>query len=381
MLSPDDIPKMSDAELIRAYATAEFTGGAEYERRAEEWRVDSMRERPRYLAFRDIQDEIVRRGGERMMPALAELVRRERASDRPAPQTNFSGIGHFYSGDATDLLVKLRDPAAADVLVETLADARATATWRTGARRALERLTYVSYYLSEPHHNQYAETVPRTGATAPANPFKVDADASAVAAFYREWLDGEGKDPGRWLDLARARARAILAGDDLDSIYCIVSFLAPPHWDNPVDARRDDQPDVTVARVGQILAQCKYTPVRRAGERTQHSYTCNGRPLPVSVFNWTGLLARYGPRARAHVATIVRIQEECGLPAYSGLSNLLYIGGAEAVEYFAVCFPRVDRALAERDLVALARRASMTFEELPKDQTAREWVIAARIVT
>ena len=305
--------KLSDAQLWAAYQNPEL------EMRAEDLPPTGNgffgAETPRFAMFQQIRAEIVRRGAV-MQPFLLEFLRSEvRVENHLAPTSRFSGIGNRYFADALELLVQMREPSAALTSARTLVELLDSSATTAGARRAalysIEQLTQIGFFKCQPHSGRDGWMVERAGALPLESSLARD-DAARAAAWYREWLRGEGAQPARWLDMARQRARRILAEDDLEAIYCAVVFLsssprtlstAPAPW-----RRRDDAPDQTAARLGEILAAAQQSEVTHNYKKLSfHEYLYRGRALPVSIGNWALLLSSYGAQARPYAGALMRL--------------------------------------------------------------------------
>lgn len=370
VLAREAIRDLPDEQLMRAFADpSAFTPGPQYAEGADD---PGWQRNPQLDMFGDVVREVVRRG-DRLVPALAELIRRDRSVDRPSPASPLSGAGTFRSDVVAGLATEYRNQPFAAVLVETLVAPDSTHDWRRAAQISLERSTHLSYFRSEPHHGTYADAVQRDGAEPP--PFKAtQEDFAAIAAFYEAWLAGEGRDPGQWLPLARRRARAILASDDLALVYCAATFLqgggAQP---------RDDDPTATMNRVAAILKQAKFERLEPTEYGGFPVFSFAGQPFPPTTANWTRLLANYGPAARPHAPTLVRIARH-SRPNMGAMDDLIRVGGEEATAYLTSVVPAIEAELQRQGLDRPAFRDPLAEEDqLPKARSAREWLRADRV--
>jgi hypothetical protein len=283
-----------------------------------------------------------------------------------------SGAGGFASDHVAALAADVRHAGFAQALTETLVAPESTPAWREAARRALERSTYISYFAASPHHGTYADAVPRDGAE--AAPFQVK-DHAPVAEFYRTWLAGEGHDPAGWLPLARGRARAILASEDMSAIYGAATFLQ-----SPLDAPRDDDPAATAARLAAILDELEFQRLEPTDYGGFAVFTRRGAPLPVTVGNWTQMLARCGPAARAHAPTLIRIARALPAGDWGMLSNLAAVGGAEAMDHLAAVLPQIEAELARRGLNDPEHLDPLAdADQFAPDRLGRRWFYAGRV--
>ncbi len=211
----------------------------------------------KYLLFSDVKTEIVRRGAP-MTPGLIDFLEHLPPERRLAPTPPLSGSGCWYDSETIRLLAQIRDPRAAQELVHLLADdGEIKRGWQSEALSALESLTYCCFYKGDFHSNALKEglTVPRLYADDFPDDSK-DSDFLVVAAYYRSWLAGEGKDPAQWLPLARYRARTMLATDDPVLINDAAWFLTYSDYAHK-NAPHDEAPDETLKRLAEIAAQVR----------------------------------------------------------------------------------------------------------------------------
>ena len=245
--------------------------------------------------------EITRRGGA-VVPLLTDALKREVTLHRPATPRNFAP-GLFT--DEILLLRQIGDPQAVVPLLDIADMPRDPADSFRGPRyqalSVVENLTYVSFRKVRPQFDNCFDAVQHPSAL-DCESF-ADADVPKAVQLYRDWLAGDGKDPAQWLALARKRARVLLDSDDLDDVYCGVSFLVFPVNRGASPELRDDLPERTVQRLGQILGGAKPVPgsdkhdFRSRGQPFPMSlYQYRGQTLPISPYNWLSYLAAYGPR-------------------------------------------------------------------------------------
>ncbi|MHC4251111.1 MAG: hypothetical protein ACYS9X_18475, partial [Planctomycetota bacterium] len=381
----DAVARLSDSELVHEYSQpGTRLNEADHARP----NVNLMfgfdgPEGPRYLMFRAIRREIVRRGG-RTIPKLLALLRDEVTTTRQAPGSRGSGLGNYYISDLVNLLVDIRDPRTLDTLLDILEglDGKATKKARYAAKRGLERLTYCSYYRTSHDSWNSSNTVQRLGAEAGESSYQWD--FTAVSAFYREWLAEEGKDPARWLDLARQRARRIMETDDLAAVYCAARFLTYPAYLCHRDVSRDDDPQRTMARLAEIIGKSRRGEARGGGKPKHASRLHEGQRSSPSTRELAYLIWTRGPLARSHAAVLIRVVREAGLHD-GGFGYLGGVGGKEIVAFFFECLPRfgpelaaagVEQALIDRDNllgVRLGRRHDGIPEELLHARGSCRW--------
>ncbi|MCL1920879.1 MAG: hypothetical protein FWG50_07345 [Kiritimatiellaeota bacterium] len=313
--------ELTDAELIQEYEAAGLAAnGILVSHLTDEY--------CHYPAFIDpdprletVQAEIRQRGS-RVVPALIAFLEQEVPKEREKEK---NGLTLSFVSDVLQLLTQIGDPRAAPIALRILEgwDGKANEHKQRAALGALQRLTYFSFRKIKPHVVPYQDSL--------EHPEVVDVGHSsyyeAMAKRYREWMEGEGKEPSQWIELARKRARQLLASEDFEQVYCAATFLRP-------SAGRDDNPDATLARLAEIVGQMK------KGNKP-HRYELAGKPVPVSYANWTGMIAEYGPRARPYAATLLRIQKEQGMNNWSGYAQLRKIGGLEILTFLFEVLPKV----------------------------------------
>jgi hypothetical protein len=298
--------------------------------------------------FHAARHEILRRG-EEIVPELIAFLRREVPLERmPAPDA--IAVPGFV-GDAIALLVEINDPRAADALVEILAgfDGKASTSHRAAALDALEKLTHCSFRKVRPLKVNYGEAVEHQDAREEDDQFQ-----SSAAKLYRAWLDGEGKDPTGWLSLARVRARAWLASDDPDKVYCAAAFLRQ-RTEAENKASYDDKPAETMDRLAEVMSQLKPTD-------DPYYYSWNGQTARAPIGNWMLLLGRYGTDARRHASVLIRLQTELGLENWGGFALLGEVGGPEITHYLFACLPNAQDDSLSTCRMAIDRCAGRSFQ-------------------
>ena len=382
--------KLSDAELMAAYQQPETVMRAQDAPPANRFFGP---ESANFEMFGRIRVEIARRGAA-MQPLLLAFLRDEiSVENHYAPSSRLSGIGTLYRADAMKLLVHISAPnvaapgvsnVAATALVEILDAPGATDRARSEALEALEQLTLVGFFKARPH-SRGIWRVDRVGAT-PLETNLTRSDAARAATWYRAWLAGEGANPAHWLGLAQQRARAILARDDLDAIYSAVEFLSfsgvtDSSLVGPVPAKRlgrDEAPAQTAARLGEILGETTRGAVKGGYKKLVfHEYLYRGRALPVSVGNWTRLLASYGAYARPYAGALMRLQDQEAMDGDSFFRDLSAIGGKAVVGYCVSWLPRLEARLRELGVANdPSRYAALDLDKMPEDEL-QSWALFA----
>ena len=334
-----------------------------------------------YNLFLDIKTEIVRRGAP-MAPLLIEFLEHLPPKPRLAPTPAGSGVGCWYDSETINLLAQIRDPRAAEELLHLLADDGKTKRgWQYEAEGALESLTYCCFYQSGLRLNILHEglTVPRLEASRVCPDFMQEGDYQTEAAFYRNWLAGKGKDPARWLPLARYRARTMLATDDPVLINDAALFLT--YSDHaPKNMPHDDAPDETLKRLAEVAAQ-----VRQDGKEiiyadvTRPKYLYQGQTVSSDVGDLSRFLFGYGRRAQPYAATLIRLQRQSDAGPIYAYGALGGIGGKEVMTFLAECLPKLDTALQKAGLDQNPYlRLPLELEKMPREPKAQLLILAYR---
>lgn len=278
------------------------------------------------------QTEIVRRG-RTIVPGLIGFLEQEVPKSRP---NNPQGVRLSFTSDVLHMLVEIGDERAAPVILRILSgfDGRADLAERHAALEAIRRLTYVSFCTIDPSSGYCREAVQHPD----ARPVEGWPEASEEPAeLYRNWLEGEGKDPTRWLAIARRHARSGLATESVDRIYCAATFLR-------ASPERDDDPEATLARVMHVLER-----LERAPQGGPYDYRYEGVLASLPIGNYFELATGFGPRARAHSGTLLRLQREMGETAWGAYEQLRRVGGNEILAHFIERLPAVGAEVAKID--------------------------------
>lgn len=274
--------------------------------------------------LRLIKGEIVRRGAAMLPPVIGGL-RAELRLQRPARPGSTVPAG--LVADELDLLQTMNQPASVIPLLGMLETCKANKgidDHRQKLLAAIEALTYTSFLrtrlpLARAHYAvEHPDALPMDSAR--------EADYPAILQRYRNWLAHEGQDPSTWLSLAQKRARKLLERPDSDAAYAGAVFLAPPrYFDGHPPKTRDDDPDHSVRRLGELL---QASPRIGSGD---HPY----------ARAWVRLLASYGPRARPIAPAIIRLYGESAPNDWSLLADMWRIGGNEIMAHYMLILPTI----------------------------------------
>jgi len=263
-----DLEKLTDAELIAEYEVAGLAVNGKFEEPPMDGgpRLALSFPNPRFQAA---QWEILQRGVQ-MVPTLIAFLEQEVPKEREK-NPKFNRPVSFVD-DVLKMLVQINDPRAAPVALRILEgwDGKANERKQSAALGALQRLTYFSFHKIKPHRVPYQDSLEHSKAIN----IEYSSEYATSARLYREWLEGEGKDPSQWLELARKQARQMLASEDLDLVYHAATFLRP-------ETGRDDDPDATLARLVEIVGKMK---------KGKNGYEFAGKPVPNPDANWTGMI-------------------------------------------------------------------------------------------
>jgi hypothetical protein len=354
-VEPEALEKMSAAQLVAEYEAAGLSTEGTRGELTDEMSAHGSSLEPN-MTLAAVRGEILDRGPE-IVPALSALLEQEAPKQRQSSTSSDRG-GISLTVNILELLGLIGGPGSVPVVLRILEgwDGKVSRIERHAALNTLQKLTMVSFCKVSPQWAPSFDCVQHPHAE-PVESFR---EYDTPARFYRDWLAGEGRDPGKWLDLARARARQLLAGSSLDDIYCAATFLRP-------QAGRDNDPDATLARLMEFVGKAKENPA--SGE-----YEIDGAPAPVSFLNWVHMVTEYGPRARPYASTLLRLQKERPLNDWSGYSVLRKIGGPEIVAHFVSVLPKVG---AEADKILGSPEAAKGFSS---DDPRLWWVSSAREV-
>lgn len=319
------VAQLTDAELIKEYETAGLTlAGTGMEPTDEPiariaWPFHNAR-------VQAVKAEIVRRGSA-VVPALIAFLEQEAPKERTDPG---HGLVLSFTGDALGLLAQIGDTKGAPIALRILEgwDGKVNKWEQSAALGALERLTHFCFHKVRPHHRNYADSVEHPNAMV----VEFFAECATPARLYKQWMEGEGRYPSKWVGMATQQARQLLASEDLEQVYCAAAFLRPA-------AGRDNTPDATLARLAEIVGKMKKG-------RKQYSYEFAGKPVPVSFANWVNMVSNYGPRARPYAATLLRIQKEQDRNYWSGYAELRKVGGPEVMSFLFDVLPKISAKAA-----------------------------------
>ena len=258
--------------------------------------------------------ELLRRGRE-CVPELNAFLEQEAPKQRNPtnPKENLS-----FTGDILGLLARIGDYRSALIAQRILSgwEGQVDPGERYAASRALERLTYVSFYTVRPQVFDYRDCVEHKDAEDRNLGFSLDKTALA----YKNWLKGEGKDPAQWLPMAVRRAHELVGSENLDQVYCAASFLRP-------EKARDDQPDATMSRLAEVIGKMEL-------QGDGISYFINGKAVPVAGGNWIKSLTDYGPQAREFSKLLIGMQRKQAVNQWELYEYLRDVGGPEIMAFF-----------------------------------------------
>lgn len=258
-------------------------------------------EDPRYQEYWRARQEIVGRGS-RMEPLLIELLKAEAV--RNPGLTDLHPDGYGLSHDIMGMMRQLPYPRPVPLLVDILEgmSGKTNIAVRLEALTTVEAMTYVSF-----GHHWYgapdSSAVRHAGAVSFQNLRKsedYDARLKEVAALFRQWLAGEGKDPSQWLSIARKRARELMESGDEELILNGIAFLQGAFNDH----KHDDDPERTMDRIA--------VHVRNGGGHDWY---------------W---LPKYGPRAQRHIDLLLAKSGPAS-EKWSQLQALADVGGEKAM--------------------------------------------------
>ena len=357
--APSNLAGLSNAELIEEYEAAGLALQGTGWSPCDLGTLDALLPMPgpdaeRFLAAKT---EITRRGAP-IVPELIAFLEEEAPKERAA-----SGVdtGLSFTGDMLDLLVEIGDPRTADIALRILErwDDRIIYSDQRRALAALKHLTCFSFQAIRWSSGDHRDCVEHPKALTIRFASTPDHFAN-LAELYRQWLEGDGRDPSRWHTMAVARAHQLLQSSDLDDVYCAATFLRP-------EAGRDNRPEVTMARLADFIQSTEKG-------TDEQSYTVSGKPVPVSIFNWVNMLVVYGPRARPYDSVLLRIQKEQDVNHWSGYAAIRKVGGPEIVAFLIGVLPEVS---AEADKITSETPPGTGFSS---DDPRLAWISSQREV-
>ncbi len=281
---------------------------------------------PPSLAWEMTHFEIVRRG-KQIVPALVKMLETEAV--RNPGEATFSTAKFGFAVDVMRMLREIGDPRPVSLLVRVMEgmDGKANLPVRWEAMETAAGLTYVTFLIER---NNPATSVAMMGDGALIMSSKErlqdpNARLIRVAGLYAKWLDNEGRDPTRWLPLARERARRALEGDDPVAIRSAIAFL-PNEW---YSKGHDDRPEQTMQAIAKIMARSDQTVVKE-------------------LQGWASLpsvLASYGPAARPYLNNMIdqgKLPPTCNI-----LWDLDRVGGEKAVAFMVQALPQLRQKVRE----------------------------------
>ena len=214
--------------------------------------------------------ELLRRG-KACVPELNAFLEQE-APKRRNPTNRKENLS--FTGDVLEILAQIGDDRSARMALKILSgwEGQIGPRERNTALRTLERLTYVCFYKVRPQELTYRDSVEHKEAKDRNSGFTFDQTALA----YKNWLEGEGKDPAQWLPMSVRRAHELLTSENLDQVYCSATFLRP-------EKGRDNQSEATMSRLADIIGKMEL-------QGDGISYFINGKAVPAAGGNWIKLL-------------------------------------------------------------------------------------------
>lgn len=227
------------------------------------------------------------------------------------------------SADVITFMAGSERPIFVVPLLAVVEDAQSPGDVREQALQAVERITHVSF-------RKLAWNAPtRVHALEQPPPLEADSsDLAAIAARYRAWLGGEGKESKKWLAAAVARAHKLLEGPKLDDVKRGAMFLGFDF------GRRDSDAQGTIDRVAEIAMRLR-------------------NPSHEEQREWVALVAAYGPQARLASDTLIFFKRKTGYGAAEDFVMLRAVGGRPIMEYLMGELPKMAEQ-AKND-VAVAR--------------------------
>ncbi len=258
--------------------------------------------------------EIVRRG-KQVVPALMKVLETEAV--RNPGEADFG-----FSRDVMVMLCEIGDPRPVPLLVHVMEgmDGKANVWVRWKAMETATELTHVAFLVNGNSPVAW-DALAGDGAFFSQRSEPVVGQGprlTKAAALYAQWLDGEGRDPGKWLALVRQRARRSLEGNDPLAILNAIAFLAP----GPCATWRDDHPEETMRAIAAIMVRSDHTVARELAHRLD---------LP-------GELATYGPAARPYVKYMI---DEAKQRPDCGVGRLAHVGGERAMAFIMQTLPQL----------------------------------------
>jgi hypothetical protein len=284
-------------------------------------------ESPLCRAWTATHREIVRRGVP-IVPGLMKMLETEAV--RNPDEATHSTAKFGFAVDVMRMLGEIGDPRPVPLLVRVMEgmDGKANLMVRRKAMTVTEGLTYVTFLVDRDRPDT-ALGMMGDGAlvfSRSEKPNDWGAQLEEVAGLYAKWLDNAGRDPARWLALARERARKALEGSDPVAIRNAIAFLTPSLF---CGNAHDNRPEQTMRAIAQVITRSDQTAAHK-------------------VATWTGLpgvLATYGPAARPYVKYIVaEAKQRSGV---GGCMNLEHVGGEEAMAFMVQSLPQLRQRVKE----------------------------------
>ncbi len=277
---------------------------------------------PAGVRWLTVRAELLNRGSA-IVPELISFLERDAPKSREPSEIGFS---LSFTESTLRILEKIGDPRTASIALRILEgwQGKVNKHEQQLALFTIERITRFRFRTLPPHRSTYSESVEH----AKAIDIKLHPSFKAIATLHKQWLNGEGRDPSRWPEMASIRAHELLSSKDMEKVYCAASFLSPAK-------NRDHAPMATMTRLAEIVENMKKTPGK-------NQYTFEGSPVPNHFSAWIGMLAAYGPRARPYSALLLKIQKEQSLNSSTGYAAMRMVGGPEIVSFLIDVLPKIN---------------------------------------
>ncbi|GEM_PF-6619726 len=272
---------------------------------------------PASVAWRVAHGEIVKRGG-KMVPALMKMLEAE-AIRNPGDFTHVTAKFGF-AFDVMRMLEEIGDSRPVTLLQRVMVgmDGKANSAVRVQAAETADKLTFVTFLIDKDNPATSLAMMHDWAAVISSEKReRRESSIGRVAELYGKWLNGEGRDPARWLPLARERAHKALEGNDALAIRNAIAFLTG----NIEGPQRDDAPEKTVRAIAGIMARKDRSVIEK-----NESYV-----------RFPSVLACYGPAAREYVESM--IDQVKRMPSWDGFRNLCRVGGERAMSYMVSVLP------------------------------------------
>jgi hypothetical protein len=270
--------------------------------------------------------EVVRRGA-KIVPPLIRMLEAE-AVRNPGDAT-FSSAKFGFAIDVMRMLGEIGDARPVPLLVRVMdgMGGKANLPVRQEAMNTAERLTYMTFLLDRdnpisPLAMMGDETMIVSSEWRALDP---SPRLTTLAKLFSKWLDKEGRDPKKWLNLARNRARKALQGNDPMAARNAIVFLSPGYvWNE-----HDDRPAETMRAIARLVERSDQVAVREISRQV---------PIPC-------VLASYGPLARPYVKCMI---DETA--RWNNFKSIAEVGGDQAMAFMLQALPRLRQEVKDSGL-------------------------------